>query len=165
MRKLTAKQSLFVLAYLETGNASEAYRRSYRTENMLPNTIKRKAHELISGERGRGIVAATIAERQRANAERSAVTVASLTAELEEARQLALGGSQPQPAPAVSASMGKARLHGLDGVAAVADASALFLDVLREMTANRRRLKAGDDAKTIDHSVHDVGDAGGEADA
>jgi phage terminase small subunit len=157
VRKLTAKQNLFVLAYIETGNASEAYRRSYNTENMLPNTIKRKAHELMSGERGSGTVAATIEERQRANAERSAVTVASLTAELEEARQLALGGSQP--APAVSASMGKARLHALDGVAAVADASALFLDVLREMTS-ARRLRASTEAKVIEHEAPDGGKNG-----
>ena len=30
--KLTPKQEAFILAYLETGNASEAYRRAYNDE-------------------------------------------------------------------------------------------------------------------------------------
>lgn len=45
--KLTAKQEKFCLAYLETGNASEAYRQAYNAENMKPETINRKAKDLI----------------------------------------------------------------------------------------------------------------------
>ncbi len=54
--KLTAKQGDFILAYLETGNASEAYRQAYNAENMKPETISRKAHELM----GNGKITAQI---------------------------------------------------------------------------------------------------------
>lgn len=45
---LTPKQEAFCLAYLETGNASEAYRRAYSAENMKPATIAVKASELLA---------------------------------------------------------------------------------------------------------------------
>ena len=35
---LTIKQNAFAMAYIETGNASEAYRRSYDAGNMAPHT-------------------------------------------------------------------------------------------------------------------------------
>lgn len=47
MNNLTPKQESFCLAYLETGNASEAYRRSYDTSKSNDATINRKAKELI----------------------------------------------------------------------------------------------------------------------
>lgn len=46
--KLTIKQEQFCNFYLESGNASEAYRRSYSCENMKDSTINRKAVELLS---------------------------------------------------------------------------------------------------------------------
>lgn len=45
---LTPKQEAFCLAYLETGNASEAYRRAYSAANMKPATIAVKASELLA---------------------------------------------------------------------------------------------------------------------
>jgi phage terminase small subunit len=47
-RRLTQKQENFCLAYIECGNASEAYRRAYDAENMQPQTIHVKASELLS---------------------------------------------------------------------------------------------------------------------
>lgn len=44
---LTIKQEKFCHAYLETGNASEAYRLSYNTEKMKPATVSRRAKELL----------------------------------------------------------------------------------------------------------------------
>lgn len=44
---LTQKQEAFALAYFETGNASEAYRRAYNAENMKPESINRKAKEML----------------------------------------------------------------------------------------------------------------------
>ena len=44
--QLTPKQSKFCEVYLETGNATEAYRRAYNTITMQPNTIHRAAKEL-----------------------------------------------------------------------------------------------------------------------
>ena len=40
---LTIKQEKFCHVYMETGNASEAYRQVYSTGNMKPETINRKA--------------------------------------------------------------------------------------------------------------------------
>ena len=44
---LTYKQESFVVAYVETGNATEAYRRAYDTGRMRPATINRNAHALV----------------------------------------------------------------------------------------------------------------------
>ena len=41
--KLTAKQEAFARAYVETGNASEAYRRAYNAENMKQESIAVRA--------------------------------------------------------------------------------------------------------------------------
>lgn len=105
---LTPKQEAFCLAYLETGNASEAYRRSYSAEGMKPETVARKAKELLDN----GKITARLEELRKPIAERHKITVDTLLAELEEARQLAL--STDAPAPAVSATMGKAKLLGMD---------------------------------------------------
>lgn len=43
---LTPKQEAFVRAYLETGNATEAYRRSYDVTGMKEATINREAKSL-----------------------------------------------------------------------------------------------------------------------
>ena len=44
---LTPKQENFCLAYLETGNASEAYRRAYAAGKMKSETVHRKAFDLL----------------------------------------------------------------------------------------------------------------------
>jgi len=44
---LTAKQHAFVLAYLETGNASESYRRAYNVSRMKEGTINNAAYEML----------------------------------------------------------------------------------------------------------------------
>lgn len=67
---LTPKQENFCLAYLETGNASEAYRRSYDAENMKPQTINKRASELLDN----GEIAGRLAELNQA-----AVTAAVMT--------------------------------------------------------------------------------------
>ena len=105
--KLTIKQENFCLALMETGNASEAYRRAYNAENMKPEVIHVKASELLSS----GKVSVRVAELKAEAKERCMVTVESLTEELEEARALAL--QEGQSSAAVAATMGKAKLHGL----------------------------------------------------
>lgn len=107
---LTAKQEAFCLAYMETGNASESYRRAYNAANMKPAVIAVKACELLA----HGNVSVRVAELQKQAAERNAITVDDLIAELEQARVLAAGGEKPQPAAMVSATMGKAKLLGFD---------------------------------------------------
>lgn len=107
MSNLTAKREAFAVAYVETGNASEAYRRSFNAEKTQPHVVHVKASELLAD----GKVKVRVQELQAQAAERALVTVQSLTQELEEARALAL--QEGQPSAAVSASMGKAKLHGL----------------------------------------------------
>ena len=45
---MTPKQELFAQAYLETSNASEAYKRAYNTQANA-NTVNRKASQLLNG--------------------------------------------------------------------------------------------------------------------
>lgn len=61
MTALTQKQEAFCLAYIETGNASEAYRRAYNAENMAPATTNRKAKEVLDN----GKIAARITELRK----------------------------------------------------------------------------------------------------
>ncbi len=108
--KLTIKQEAFARAYVETGNASEAYRRAYNAENMKQESIAVRACELLAHSK----VSVMVQQLKDQAAERHAVTVDSLVNELEEARLAALGAESPQSAAAVSATMGKAKLMGLD---------------------------------------------------
>lgn len=107
---LTQKQEAFCLAYIETGNASEAYRRAYDAEKMKPETVTKRASELLSN----GEVTGRVEQLQKMAVTRHAITVDDLIAELEEARTLASGGEKPKPAAMVSATMGKAKLLGFD---------------------------------------------------
>jgi phage terminase small subunit len=47
-KKLTPKQETFCNAYVETGNGSEAYRRAFDAGAMKPETVNRKAVELLN---------------------------------------------------------------------------------------------------------------------
>lgn len=107
-RRFTDKMELFCLAYVETGNASEAYRRSYNTSSMADKTAQREGYNLLQNP----LVQARIEELRIKVMERHEITVDTLLAELEEARLL---GKQTGKASAmVTASMGKAKLLGLD---------------------------------------------------
>lgn len=50
-KNLTIKQENFVNVYLETGNASEAYRRAYSCSKMKDATINTKACELLKKDK------------------------------------------------------------------------------------------------------------------
>ena len=106
-RSLTPKQEKFAQVYIETGNASEAYRQAYNAENMSANTIKVKACLLLQ----RDNVRITVDQLRLELKERYEVTVDSIVAELEQARVVSM--SKDQGAAMVSASMGKAKLMGL----------------------------------------------------
>jgi phage terminase small subunit len=104
---LTPKQLKFCEKYIELGNASEAYRQSYDAENMLDKTVWEEASRTLADHK----VAARIMELQEIHRLRHEVTVSSITAELDESRQLAT--ADKQHSAAITASMGKAKLHGL----------------------------------------------------
>ncbi|MDW0907800.1 terminase small subunit [Mannheimia haemolytica] len=108
MTELTPKQEAFCFAYIETGNASEAYRQAYETEDMKSETVHRKAKELMDN----GKITARIEELKAEHAERHKLTVDDLLKELEEARILAR--EKENPNAMTQATMGKAKLLGLD---------------------------------------------------
>lgn len=107
-RRFTDKMELFCLAYVETGNASEAYRRSYNTANMAEKTAQREGYNTLQKPQ----VQARIEELRTKVMERHEITVDTLLAELEEARLL--GKETGKASAMVTASMGKAKLLGLD---------------------------------------------------
>lgn len=108
--KLTEKQEAFCRAYIETGNASEAYRAAYDAENMASPTVNRSAKALMDNSK----IAARLEELRAPIIQKHNITVDSLIAELEEARMAALTAETPQSSAAVSATMSKAKLVGLD---------------------------------------------------
>src|SRR5665647_410030 len=105
---LTEKQDSFCRAFIETGNASEAYRRAYDAENMKPTSINRSAKSLMDNPK----IAARIEQLRAPIIERHNQTVNDLLIELETARIAAL--SFEQASAAVSATMAKAKLLGYD---------------------------------------------------
>lgn len=67
MDRLTPKQEAFALAYVETSNASESYRRAYNAGRMKPETVNRKAFDVLEN----GKVSARIDQLMAELAERS----------------------------------------------------------------------------------------------
>ncbi len=105
--KLTPKQEKFCYGYMETGNASAAYRAAYNAERMKPAVVAVKASELLAN----GKIAVKIEALRGELRQRHEITVDDLVAELEEARKLAF--ETDKAAAAVQATMGKAKLLGL----------------------------------------------------
>lgn len=103
---LTPKQEAFAQAYIETGNASEAYRRSYAAEKMKAGAVHVAASKLLDNPK----VALRVDELKAEHAERHAVTVDSIADMLREDREFARKCATP--AAAVSATMGLAKLYG-----------------------------------------------------
>ena len=109
-RPLTEKQEAFCRAFVETGNASEAYRRAYDAKNMGQNTIAVKASEMLNKDN----ISVRLRQLREVHQKRHNVTVDSLVAELEEIKNVALSAETPQSSAAVAAVLGKAKLMGLD---------------------------------------------------
>ena len=106
--KLTPKQEAFAMAYVECGNASNAYRMAYDVnENTSDNSISVEASKLRNNPK----ITLRILELQELAQERHSITVDSLTDELENARKTAQEAGQASAM--VAATMGKAKLHGL----------------------------------------------------
>lgn len=109
MAKLTAKQEKFCQEYIRCSNQSEAYRTVYNVKkDRKPEYVWTDACVLMANPK----VAQRVFELQQLAQERTLVTVESLTNELNENRDFAK--QQKQPAAMTSATMGKAKIHGLD---------------------------------------------------
>ena len=107
---LTLKQQNFCLKYLETGNATEAYYFAYDAENMAYKSARTEAYELLQNPD----ITLYIESLRKPIVEASGITLQTILDELAEARTIALAAQTPQTGAAVSASMGRDKLSGLD---------------------------------------------------
>ncbi|OTU22115.1 terminase small subunit [Acinetobacter pittii] len=110
--KLTPKQENFCQLFIELGNASEAYRQAYDADSMNENTVNREAKRLLDNPK----IATRLELIRKEHQTRHNLTVDDLLQELEEARKAAFEGERVQVSAAVAATMGKAKLLGLDKV-------------------------------------------------
>lgn len=76
--KLTIKQENFCNYFLEFGNASEAYRRAYNTDNMKEKTVWEKASELLRNDK----VSARVKELRKEFSDISKITKERIIREL-----------------------------------------------------------------------------------
>lgn len=113
---------------------------AYDAKNMQPGTVWTQACLLLQNQK----VADRVQALRAKLAEKHEVTLLSISLELEEARQLAMETSQTSAA--VSASMGKAKLHGflrerleLSGQVATTNTE-LFEKMTTEERANLRAM-------------------------
>ncbi len=132
--ELTAQQEAFCLAYLETGNAAESYRRAYNTEpNARDNWIYVEASQLLDKPK----VALRLKTLQDEAAKLSLYSVKAAYDELEEARKLA--HAEKNPSAAVSAVAGKMKLFGLEKAGALQvkhtgpDGGAMKLEIVKRI--------------------------------
>lgn len=103
---LTPKREKFVQAYIETGNASEAYRKAGYSPNASDKTVNEAASRLLADSK----VRARVDELKSHHAERHDVTVDDIRSMLLEDRKFAR--EMETPAAAVAATMGLAKLYG-----------------------------------------------------
>ncbi len=122
---LTIKQENFCMVYVETGNASEAYRQAYNAENMTQNAISVEAFRILESPK----ISLRVKELKSGHTKRHELTIDDLVKQLEEARQVALALENPQCSAAISATMGTAKLLGL-----VVDKTDIKLTNAKELT-------------------------------
>lgn len=104
---LTTKQELFVSAYCSNGyNGTKAAIEAGYSEHT--------AKEMASQNLTKTEIIDAIDRYKLSVAKRHGITVSGLLKELEEARTIALACETPQTSAAVSATMSKAKLAGLD---------------------------------------------------
>ena len=104
---LTTKQELFVSAYCSNGfNATQAaIEAGYSVDS---------AREIGSENLTKPDIAEAVDRYKLSIKRRHGITIESLLRELEEAREAALSAETPQSSAAIAATMGKAKLTGLD---------------------------------------------------
>lgn len=104
---LTQKQEMFCISYIETGNASEAYRRSYDAKKMSETSVWRKAKELIDN----GKVSARIQELRAPAVKAAQITLEQHLADLKALRDKA--DAAEKYGPAIQAEMARGKASGL----------------------------------------------------
>lgn len=104
MAGLTIKQENFCLAYIETGNASEAYRRAYSPKKMNEASINREAKEMIDSPK----IASRIAELRKPVIQQAQITLKEHLETLDRLRMLAEASEKYGPAIQAEVARGKA---------------------------------------------------------
>ena len=107
MTNLTSKQETFCLAYLETGNASEAYRQSYDSSKMKSETVNRNAKAMLDNNK----IAARLEELREPVRKKAMLTLES---HLERLNHLSLMAEQAgQFGPAIKAEESRGKAAGI----------------------------------------------------
>lgn len=106
-KALTKKQDDFCLAYIETGNASEAYRRAYKTKTNNQASINRAAKEVFDNPK----IASRIAELRAPAVKKAGITLEQHLRDLERLRNLA--EQDGKFSAAVSAELARGKASGL----------------------------------------------------
>lgn len=105
MRHLTPMQEAFCLAYVETGNASEAYRIAYpRSKSWKNNAVWNRASEMLK----HGLVVGRIAELRSSSAESAKMTLETHLLDLQRLRDKADRSGKFSAAVAAEVSRGRA---------------------------------------------------------
>ena len=104
---LTQKQEGFCLDYIETGNASEAYRRNYNCENTSEISINRLAKALMDNVK----IASRIEQLRKPVREKAQITLETHLNDLKRLRDLAEG--EGKYSAAVTAEVSRGRASGL----------------------------------------------------
>lgn len=105
--KLTGKQEKFCTFFIQSGNASEAYRQSYRAEKMGSSSICVEASRKLNHPK----ISLRLEQLRAHHAKRHEVTVESMTNEYFQALNMAK--EMKIPAVMIKAITALAKLHGL----------------------------------------------------
>jgi phage terminase small subunit len=103
---LTQRQEAFCLAFIESGNASEAYRRAYKPKRMSAKSIHEKASHILAEDK----VQARVAELRAGAAEAAKFTLEQHLETLAALRDLAK--AEKAWAPAIQAEVKRGEASG-----------------------------------------------------
>lgn len=92
------------MAYMESGNASEAYRKAYDAQSMRPSSVNRSAKELLDNPK----ITARLQELRQPAVERAQVTLEQHLNDLKRLRDLAEASEKYGPAIQAEVARGKA---------------------------------------------------------
>ena len=105
---LTPKQTKFCHVYVETGNASEAYRQAYEASNMAIDTIKANAYKQLQLT----YVQDYIEQLQQEAKEKAVFSIEQAHKQYLEAIEIAK--NIEQPATIVTATKAQCELYGVE---------------------------------------------------
>lgn len=106
-KQLTPKQEAFCLAYIETSNASSAYRQAYDCQRMKPETVNRNAKALLDHNK----IATRLAELRQPAVERAQITLETHLNDLKHLRDVS--AKEGKYGPAIQAEIARGKTAGL----------------------------------------------------